>query len=92
MLLGNRASGEGLGSPHSCLNAMVDQMVCITYKQLVTRWMIIIDGSHTDQASVNAYWEAIEHRALCETCRDECLVNGCFGIYYMVGSSKERSR
>jgi hypothetical protein len=68
------------------------QMVCIPYKRLVTQWMIVIDSPHTDQSAVTAYWEAIEHRAACETCRDECFVNGCFGIYYMMGSRREKSR
>jgi hypothetical protein len=71
---------------------MVCQMVCIPYKRLVTQWMILIDTSYGDQAAIAAYWQAIEHRAFCETCREECIAEGCFDLYRLMTSYKEKSR
>jgi len=67
-------------------------MACIAYKRLVTQWMIVVDCPHAEQAAVAAYWEAIEHRTQCETCRDECVVNGSFGLYYLLTPKKQLRR
>jgi hypothetical protein len=65
-------------------------MACTEYQRLVAEWMILIYKPHSDQEAVAAYWEAIDHRASCEVCRDECLFQGCFSIYYTLASSKKK--
>jgi len=61
-------------------------MACLTYERLVTKWVILIYESHPDQEAVASFWAAIDHRATCEVCRDECLIQGCYSMYYMLTS------
>ena len=79
--------GEELRFPHSCARAIVREMPCIVYRRLVTQWMILITLPHSNQVAVSAYWEAIEHRTNCETCRDETLAEGCSDIYAVIAAA-----
>jgi hypothetical protein len=48
-------------------------MACAIYQALITRWRRLISEPHEDDAAVAAYWAAIDHRTICEVCRDESL-------------------
>jgi len=65
----------------------IPHMPCILYRRLATQWMILIDLPNSDHAAVAAYWEAIEHRAKCQVCRDEIFAQGCSDIYSVIAPS-----
>jgi hypothetical protein len=48
-------------------------MACAAYEELVTKWRLLINEPHKDDAAVAAHWEAIDHRMACEVCKDEDL-------------------
>jgi hypothetical protein len=67
-------------------------MSCALCKKLVLNWMQLVYGSRSDDATVNAYWAAIEHRMCCEVCRDEALIQGSLSTYLLfVSSVNQRS-
>ena len=84
---GGQSLGEEPRFPHSCARAIVREMPCIVYRRLVTQWMMLITLPHSNQVAVSAYWEAIEHRTNCETCRDETLAEGCSDIYAVIAAT-----
>jgi hypothetical protein len=48
-------------------------MACAVYQELITQWRQLISEPHEDGPAVAAYWTAIDHRTICEVCRDENL-------------------
>lgn len=66
------------------------RMSCFRYQKLTLNWKLLVYYRDETQATVDAYWRAVEHRIFCEVCRDEALVQGCFGTYLMVASSLAR--
>jgi hypothetical protein len=48
-------------------------MACSIYDELITNWKQLICQPHEDDDAVNAYWAAVDHRAICEVCKDENL-------------------
>ena len=61
-------------------------MACTQYEKLIQIWRLFVHEQSIDGA-VDAYWGAVEHRLLCEVCRDEAMLEGCFGMYLMLASS-----
>jgi hypothetical protein len=48
-------------------------MACIVYEGLVKKWRVMVQSTQDDASTVSAYWEAENHRATCEVCKDEGL-------------------
>ena len=48
-------------------------MACAEHEGLVTKWRLLINEPHEDDTAVAAYWAMVEHRMVCEVCKDEDL-------------------
>jgi hypothetical protein len=48
-------------------------MACIVYEGLMKKWRVMVQSTQGDASTVSAYWEAENHRASCEVCKDEGL-------------------
>jgi hypothetical protein len=62
-------------------------MACTRHQRLIQIWKLLVYERPGDSVTVDAYWQAIEHKILCEVCRDEALVHGCFSTYLMISAS-----
>ena len=62
-------------------------MACTLHERLTHKWKFLVYERPGDSVTVDAYWQAIEHRTFCEVCRDEALIQGCFSTYLMIAGS-----